>query len=206
MHLNLIMRCFKSKWSKLFLPLSYWTKLVLQSNTLWASSFRYSIQGQFLFFNTKFTYFKIFNVTWDFDSVELFSNILKLQLKDNKVIAICNRITIKMWFPLPVSICLPSQCWAFPVPGKEYMGSREPKPAALFKVHFVGCTVFYTLCWAEPLVRFTHAGLAGLGRHSHILYEGTHFHTFFHLHFTHFLMGKAIYTTSWSTQLIEPLI
>lgn len=142
MYWNLFRKCFKLEVWKLVLHLSYWTKLMFKSNTFWPGSFRYSTHGVFSYFNAKFTYFKIFDVTWDFDSAEWYSNTLKSQHKDNKVIAIFNGITRKMWFLLPAYRCLLSQCWASSVAGREYMGCSQLKPAALFKVYFVGYSDF----------------------------------------------------------------
>lgn len=57
------------------------------SSTPRLGSFRNSTSGQFSCFNTKFTYFKIFDITRD--SAEEYSNIVqKMQHKDNKVIAV----------------------------------------------------------------------------------------------------------------------
>lgn len=37
---------------------------------------------------------------------------------------------------------LPSWCWACPITGKESVSWNELKPLALFKVHFVCCSLF----------------------------------------------------------------
>lgn len=56
----------------------------------------------FHLFNIKFTYWKLFDVTWNFDFKKWYSNKRKSVYKHN--IVVYGWITVQMWFSLPVSM------------------------------------------------------------------------------------------------------
>ena len=134
-----------------------------------------------LMFNIKYTYLKIFDITWDFDLTKWYSNMLKSQHKRNIVIAIYGWVTIQTWFPLLVPICSPSWHRVSPVVGKEYVGKSQLKPVSLFKVPLINCPVFilYVGVIHVYISPSPHAGLAGSGSYYSLL----------------IISGKAVYTT-----------
>lgn len=141
-------------------------------------------------FNAKFTYLKIFDITWDFDLAAWYSHALKSQHKPSIANAIYTWITTRLWFSLPASICSPPWCWVSPVTRKEHVGWSQLKPIAFFEVNSVGCFILIFCVGLSHIDTVSMLDLAGIVWECCVL----------------IIVGKDIYKTSWPTQRIEAFI
>lgn len=127
---------------------------------------------------------------WCYKLAEWYNNVLRSQYSHNIAIAVYSWIPKEICLSLLVFICSLSRCWMSPVARKHCMGWSKLRPVAVFKGHFAP--------WSALIL---YVGLSHI-HSSYILVwlaQGD-------IHTLLISSGKNIYTTSWSTRLIQLFI